>query len=505
MTEQSPARFPIAEPFTQAEPSNPNWKLAGKARLEGSLELNRPGAAGYVGMALLDQPFPSAQGVVIDFDYATEASTGANDSFGLGLCVFLIDGRQTTQAAESWYGLGYAYQHKEDLHDPERAGVTAGYVGVALDSMAIFQYYRVGDGGDQDDPELPNRIAVRGSGNLLSGFELLGVGPEVPGGFEASWQDGAHVQMCINGTVLTVRHTRGSDPVGTLATFALEGPAMTAMPETFKLGLSATVHYQATGTYRIRDLSVAPPVTVPLEMDGPRTAHAGQQVSYTIQVANLGPGDAPEVRVEGEIPAPMRNGAEQVHCRGENGAQCGTGSVTGGLHQPLKLPAGSKATITVTGTVSRTFEGTLSPTAWVTAPGNLSTQRRAQVDIQVEASPVTADYQITGQWDQTWPEDAKGWLVGYELTLAARDQRVVRWQISFDVPAGTRLNPAQTQWYQVISNGQDGTVVLASPDDTHTIDPGAPLAVSVQLLYLTQTAAGDGTLRGLHAIETTRP
>lgn len=29
--------------------------------------------------------------------------------------------------------------------------------------------------------------------------------------------------------------------------------------------------------------------------------------------------------------------------------------------------------------------------------------------------------------------------------------------------------------------------------------------MSVQLLYPTQTAAGDGALRGLHAIETTRP
>ena len=41
-----------------------------------------------------------------------------------------------------------------------------------------------------------------------------------------------------------------------------------------------------------------------------------------------------------------------------------------------------------------------------------------------------------------------GWVVSYNLSLAAREQRVVRWQISCDVPLGTRVNPNQTQWYR---------------------------------------------------------
>jgi hypothetical protein len=49
-------------------------------------------------------------------------------------------------------------------------------------------------------------------------------------------------------------------------------------------------------------------------------------------------------------------------------------------------------------------------------------------------------------------------------------------------------------------------VVIGSPDGgSHTIEPGTPLTVSVQLLYPSQHDAGDGTLRNLHAIEVTHP
>jgi len=78
--------------------------------------------------------------------------------------------------------------------------------------------------------------------------------------------------------------------------------------------------------------------------------------------------------------------------------------------------------------------------------------------------------------------------------------------MSFDVPANTRLDPQQSQWYRVLKDSLDGTAVIASPaGGTHTIDPGPPLPVNVQVLYPRQSDAGDGNLRGLYAIEGTNP
>jgi hypothetical protein len=57
----------------------------------------------------------------------------------------------------------------------------------------------------------------------------------------------------------------------------------------------------------------------------------------------------------------------------------------------------------------------------------------------------------------------------------------------------------------VIKDGTEGTVVIGFPDDSHTIEPGTPLTVSVQLLYSSQHDADDGRLRNLHAIEVTQP
>ncbi|MEV4441169.1 hypothetical protein AB0K09_19540 [Streptomyces sp. NPDC049577] len=83
--------------------------------------------------------------------------------------------------------------------------------------------------------------------------------------------------------------------------------------------------------------------------------------------------------------------------------------------------------------------------------------------------------------------------------------RVVRWEILFDVPARTRINPQESPWFEVIEDGTDGSVVIATPDDAHTIEPGAPLTVAVQLLYPSRHEAGDGTLRNLRCTEVTRP
>lgn len=506
MTVQTPAaaqpvQFPIIESFTQTTPANPHWQLLGDARLNnGSLELT-PDAESKAGTAFLDQPFSSSLGVTIDFDYACEGSINPSVGIGDGFCVYLIDGEKTTGPGARGGALGYSYIKQGSINIP---GVTAGYVGVGFDNHGNFASTSSGPGGPGRSPDT---LGVRGSGNELAGFSWL-TGVSVPGGFRAPWDEGAHIQVSIIDGRLTVRRSSKSDPNGSLliADFDLTGQSgQIEMPATFKLGFAAGTG-NATAAHRIRNLMVALPVNMPLEMSGPPTAKAGDRISYTIGVQNLGPNDAPDAVVEGTIPTQLRE--MEVSCRGENGAHSGTGSSTEGLYQPVNLSKGSKIMITLSGTIDSHYEGSLTCTSLVKSPtrANMAAQQSGSVTTEVELPLISVDYQIVGQWAQTWPEDAKGWLISYDLILAANKQRVVMWEISFDVPPRTRINPQQTQWYKVIKDGTDGTVVIGSPDGgSHTIEPGTPLTVSVQLLYPSQHDAGDGTLRNLHAIEVTHP
>ncbi|MFD4535443.1 hypothetical protein ACFWNL_09415 [Kitasatospora sp. NPDC058397] len=501
MTDQTPAaaqpvQFPLTETFTRSAPDNPHWKLLGPVQLNGGLELApQPGTAAT---AFLDQPFSSALGVTIDFDYANTGPDTALD----GLSVYLIDGAQTTELGGPAGSLGYSSHHHPSGGD-ERAGVTAGWVGIGFDNGGYFAHVAAGPGGADSRPDT---LTVRGSGSAMSGFDWR-TGVEVPGGFRATWEEGAHLQVSVIAGRLTVRRSSKSNPQGSLLIddFDLAGQAgQAAMPATFKLGFGASSLGQSA--FQIRNLSVELPADMPLVMSGPQSAKAGERVAYTFEVQNLGPNDAPDARVEGLIPGPLQATA-QLSCRGENGAECGYGSVVGGLHQLVSLPRGGKAVITLSGTIGRHAEGRMAVTGQVQSRTRTNTAARqaGSVDTDVELPRVAVASQITGQWPQSSPEGANGWVVSYDLTLAANEQRVAAWEISFSVPANTRVNPTQTSWYQVLKDGLDGQTVIMSPDGSHTIDPGQSLTVNVQMLYPSQTEAGDGSLRNLIAIELAHP
>ncbi|MCJ1677643.1 hypothetical protein MTF65_09895 [Streptomyces sp. APSN-46.1] len=492
--------FPIIESFAQEPLTNPHWKLHPSAQLNGgSLELT-PNAVSQAGTVFLDQPFSSSLGVTIDFDYSCEGGSGRE--FGDGFSVYLIDGEQTTGPGGRGGALGYSYT-KDGSGVIVTPGVTAGYVGIGFDNFGNFATPLAGTEGPGSRP---NTVGVRGSGSQREGFRWL-TGVHVPGGFRGSWETGAHVQVSIIDGRLTVRHADKANPNGILLIDGFDltsAPGQTRMPETFKLGFAAGTG-AATASHRIKNLTVALPVNMPLEMSGPQTAKSGDRITYSISVENLGPNDAPDAVVEGTIPAALSD--LELTCQGENGAVCGTGSVLEGLRLPIDLPKGSKAMINLTGTIDPEFEGRFTCTSLVKSPtrANTAGQHSDAVTTEVELPPVSVIPVIVGQWLQSWPEDAQGWVISYDLTLAANEQRVVRWEISFNVPAGTRINPQQSQWYEVIKDGTDGSVVIGTPDDSHTIEPGTPLTVAIQLLYPSQHEAGDGKLRNLRATEVTRP
>ncbi|MFJ6385116.1 hypothetical protein ACIQI7_34570 [Kitasatospora sp. NPDC092039] len=397
------AVFPIDETFTAGRPVNPHWVLRGDATLtpgpDGSLRLT-PDEKHEAGTAYLDQPFSSRLGVSIEFDYACEGSDSSY--FGDGFCLYLIDGSKTTDTGGYGAALGYSRMGT----DPGTAvpGVTAGYVGVGFDNWGNYADDLAGPGGPGRTPDM---LGVRGSGSLRQGFRWL-TGVRAAGGFRAAWHKRAHVQISIVQGKLTVRHTIGSD---TGAKPLIDGydltsaPGQAALPATFKLGLSASTG-GARAAHSIRNLHVALPADLPLDLAGPARARVGDKASYTITVRNDGPNDAPDAEVTGTIPAGLTDVAVTVEQDGK--AFVEPGSPEQGLHRRLNLPEGGSARITVSGTVSRAAaDRTLTTTARISSPtrANTSAHPSGTVDTRVPALPVPAGGQVVartagGGWAQ---------------------------------------------------------------------------------------------------------
>ncbi|MFJ8645906.1 lamin tail domain-containing protein [Streptomyces sp. NPDC093546] len=415
---------------------NPNWKIHPTAVLNGALQLT-PDEYAESGAALLDQAFPSSEGVAIDFDYSTEHSGG--NAAGDGFSVFLIDGSVTTGPGGFGAGLGYSAVRNTNS---QAAGVTKGYVGIGFDTYGNFGGSLAGPGTPVDST---NMVGVRGSGDGWDGFNWL-TGKPVPGGFSATWDDKAHVQIAIVDNKLTVRLSSKDDPNGTavIDAFPIQGEGQAPLPETLKLGIAASTG-DATQAHRIRRLKIALPSSMPLDMAGPEQAQAGSKVCYTITVRNDGPNDTPNAVVEGQFPAEITNPTLKVKTHG--GTTAGSGSVSGGtLRQPLNLPVGGSATITVCGKLDRHARGQVTVTSQIVSPdhANVSDKQHGQVTTRIPDVVIThVNYQGTGkaQADEyveitnrgTAAADLSGW------TLGADDSGQ-----DFAFPQGARLEPGQT-------------------------------------------------------------
>ncbi|AYN37771.1 DUF11 domain-containing protein [Streptomyces dangxiongensis] len=406
-TQTSPATltgtspFPVTESFRNSSPDNPGWRILGSAVLNGCLQLT-PNASTTAGTALFDQAFPSALGVAIDFDYEIERGASPGDGFS----VYLIDGAATTQPGAVGGALGYS---RIPGHQP---GVTRGYVGIGFDHFGNYATGQAGSGGPGFTPDM---VGIRGSGNLHDGFGWL-TGAKLTRPLAARWTDGAHVQIVIANDRITVRLSSNADPNGTTVIdgFPLPTNGQAPRPATFKLGLSAGTG-AATAAHRIRDLKVALPADMPLGVTGPAQAYAGTKVCYPITVRNDGPNDASDAVVEGALPAQLSKVTLKVETQG--GAQAGKGTAAGTLRQPVNLPRGGSATITVCGTVDPKYTGQLTTTARITSPGraNTSARQSGQATTAILVPPPETGMRV---WQEGGVDDAPGGG-GTQLTVCA--------------------------------------------------------------------------------------
>ncbi|MEU7096449.1 peptidase inhibitor family I36 protein [Kitasatospora aureofaciens] len=105
---------------------------------------------------------------------------------------------------------------------------------------------------------------------------------------------------------------------------------------------------------------------------------------------------------------------------------------------------------------------------------------------------LVVEQECKGKW-QDW--ESQKWIYSYRITVRAEETRVVKWALGFgDLPEGTILYKGFTDvfWGQVLSDGTDGSVLLASPEGGgHTIDPGTDLLIDIQVLYPNEDRAHE--------------
>jgi uncharacterized repeat protein (TIGR01451 family) len=139
-------------------------------------------------------------------------------------------------------------------------------------------------------------------------------------------------------------------------------------------------------------------VDIPVSIVGPEKAAAGEEVTYTITVQNKGTHDAPDAAVDGTIPEELANARISKVDTSGGASTRAEGTISNGkLHQPLNLPKGSSATITVTGTIDSNYTGTLTLTVEASGgtPGNTSEHRKA--DFTTHITQTTKKLLLTEQ------------------------------------------------------------------------------------------------------------
>ncbi|MFF2269800.1 hypothetical protein ACFVTZ_16170 [Cellulosimicrobium cellulans] len=386
------ADFPIEEPFGSASPNDPAWVPFGEATLTGEgdgwlrltdVDTTNGGFGGYV----LDSPFPTDLGVVVEFEYATWGGQELGGNRGDGFSFFLMDGSFPAAVGGDGGSLGYTF-------------LQGGYAGVGFDEFGNFSA-GVGGPGPQ-----PGFVSVRGSYAADTPWGYLTGAPGPGGTVETVPPGGGDPSRAFVRTVRAVVTPAPSTDLlsvwsdsgpGTpleplISQFDLGGAAgQPELPATFKLGFGASTG-GATNYHEIRNLRVVVPTVLTVEKTtSTPVVESGGQVSYQLEVTNGYVNDVVGARVVDTVPAELTD--VTWTCAATGGAACGAASGSGNaIDTTVDLPRltgptpTASAVLTVTGTAPFVdAETVLTNTAEVVAPPDREdlTDNASSVDVTV--------------------------------------------------------------------------------------------------------------------------
>ena len=390
------ATFPIIQDFRSA--TAPGWLLSGSTVLTANTEgagngwLRLTSASGnQAGTAIYNTAFPSTDGIVVRFTYATYGGSGAD-----GFSFFLLDGSTTNpQPGPAGGALGYSRSGGSN-------GLANAYVGIGFDEFGNFSADNLLGTPPGTTRQTPNSIALRGSGNGTTGYRYL-TGKRVSQGIATGSRAGARpVEIVILGGKITVKVDYGSGYVTEINEFDLStAPGQAALPATFKLGFSGSTG-GSTNVHEIRDVSVRKPGDLSIAMSADKTvAASGEPVVLTVVVRNDNTNTANGVSVLSTSPG-LVYGAWT--CTASAGSTC-PASGSGNLNASVNLDRNGTATFTINTTFAPSAgAASVQATAQLnTDPSDISDLNSAnnQASVQVNNTFYSVSATVSGGFGGT--------------------------------------------------------------------------------------------------------
>jgi uncharacterized repeat protein (TIGR01451 family) len=392
------ATFPIIQDFRST--TAPGWLLSGTAELTANADgagngwLRLTSASNnQAGAAIYDTAFPSTDGIVVRFTYATYGGDGAD-----GFSFFLLDGSTTNpQPGARGGALGYS-----KIQSISAAGLPNGYVGIGFDEFGNFSNDSALGTPPGTTPYTPDSIALRGSGNGLTGYRYL-TGQDVSQGIATgSRADARPVEVVILGGKITVKVDYGSGYVTEINEYDLStAPGQAALPATFKLGFSGSTG-GSTNFHEIRDASIRKPGDLSIAMSADKTvAVSGDPVVLTVVVRNDNTNTANGVSVLSTSPG-LTYGAWT--CTASTGSTC-PASGSGNMNASVNLDRNGTATFTINTTFAPSAgAGSVQATAQLnTDPSDISDLNSAnnQASVQVNNTFYSVSASVSGGFGGT--------------------------------------------------------------------------------------------------------
>ncbi|HYL01841.1 MAG TPA: PilC/PilY family type IV pilus protein [Steroidobacteraceae bacterium] len=213
-----------------------------------------PGGFAQHGAIVSATPFSTGQGVAVTFKTVTYRgnSGGAGGDGADGISFFLMDASQAPNIG-SWGGsLGYTCSNV----NPPYTGMVGAYLGLGIDEYGNFLNgaawmpgYTGPNSATGDNTTLgygykPNRIGMRGAGNIAWSWLNANYPTTYPSSFTAAQQQAAVQETCVNGVVwnaVTNKAVKVSGVTTPLMDYAPIPNAYVELPSTLKIANEAAM------------------------------------------------------------------------------------------------------------------------------------------------------------------------------------------------------------------------------------------------------------------------
>jgi hypothetical protein len=445
---------------------------------------------------VLNRAFPSAAGLTMTFDeyqYAT-TSTGIGAADGIGF--FLADGSYTlTKAGPTGGSLGYASMGAA-------GGLDHGYLGVGLDVYGNYESQPyTGTSCPATSSRTPNSVTLRGSGNGLTGYCIVGT-TTYSGLRNAPASAPGGAQGTLQRVTVSISPTTSADPypvvtVSINGVQVLQETMTTPVPATVKLGFAAS-----TGggheVHLIRNVTVSTinalgAIDLTKTIDHTATTKTifteGDTVPYSFLVTNTGEEALSDVHVTDpkiadiSCPATTLQPADSFTCTGAYGPLSAADAAAGRFDNTATATGvdtdGATQTSTSTATVATYESAPLSVTKRVTGSGSAAVPQDAA--FTVHYSYPAGDYEpastASGGAANTYPAGSGTLTVANDgtATTAARIPTGAIVTLSEEaaaaVPGTTWGTPAFSQNPVTIGASAATAVTLTNPisGDTGTV------------------------------------